>query len=57
MMELIAVSPERMHYASLTKGAPRLFIFDTPSNENLIQELANLEWEKPEGDINMDRPD
>lgn len=55
--ELIAVDLKRAHYITLQPGAPRLFIFDIPANEPLIQELANLQWEKPEGSLNKDRPD
>lgn len=57
MHELIAVDPDRAHYATGNMGAPRLYIFDKPALEPVIQELSNLEWDRPEGSANRDQPD
>lgn len=57
LFDLIAVDPDRCHYATGMMGSPRIYIFDTPANEPLIQEMANLEWDRPEGSLNRDQPD
>jgi hypothetical protein len=46
LFKLIQIDPERCHYHSLEMGAPRLFIFDTPDMEPLIEEFASLLWAK-----------
>lgn len=57
LLDLMALDSDRCHPVSLELGSPKLFILDRECNEPLIEELSGLLWAKPEGTLEIGRPD